>query len=72
MARVEGQLTLEKIGNETYKDPVLSQLRDEVLEGRTGDVERSLIKMRSPRIGIKHSELGSGSIHAQNIKPIHL
>ena len=35
-------------------------------------MERSLIRMRSPRIGIRQSELGSGSMHARNISPIHL
>ena len=72
VAEVEGQLTMEEIGNETFEDPILCQLREEVLQGRTGDVERSLIKMKSPRIGIKHSEQGSGPVHAHNIKPIHL
>ena len=47
-------------------------MREEVLQGRTGDVERSLIRMRSHRIGIRQSELGPGSMHARNIKPIHL
>ena len=28
--------------------------------------------MKSPRIGIKHSEQGSRPMHARNIKPIHL
>ena len=41
----EGQLTLEEIGNETYEDPILSQLRDEILEARTGDIKKSLIRM---------------------------
>ena len=68
MARVEGQLTLEEIGNETYEDPVLSQLRDEILEGRTGDIKRSLINMRSPRIEIKQSELEAGPVHAPEHK----
>ena len=28
--------------------------------------------MKSPRIGIRHYEQGSGPVHARNIKPIHL
>ena len=59
--RADGQLILEKIGDETYEDPVLSQLRDEVLEGRTGDIEMSLIRMRSPWSAIKQTKFGSSS-----------
>ena len=38
MAEATGQLTLEDIGKRTYEDPILCQLREEVLQGRTGDV----------------------------------
>ena len=72
MSETGGQMTLREIGEETYEDPILCQLREEVQQGRTGDAERSLIRMRSPRIGIRQSELGSESVHARNIKPIHL
>ena len=65
-------MTLEEIGEKTFEDPVLCQLREEVQKGRSGDVERSLIRMKSPRIGIKQTELGSEKMHARNIKPIHL
>ena len=72
MSETGGRMTLEEIGEKTFEDPVLCQLREEVQQGRTGDVERSLIRMRSPRIGIRQSELGSESMHARNIKPVHL
>ena len=72
ISETRGQLTLREIGEKTYEDPILYQLREEVLQGRTGDVERSLIRMRSPRIGIRQSELGPGSMHARNIKPIRM
>ena len=72
MTEFGGRMTLEEIGEMTTEDPILCQMREEIRKGRSGEVERSLIRMKSPRIGMKQTELGSETMHVRNIKPIHL
>ena len=61
-----------QIGAATDDDPVLATLHDGIVESMDDKIEVSLLRMKSPRIGIKPTEFGAGNPIMQNIKPIHL
>ena len=69
-ARTGIQITLSEIGAYTDEDGPLSSLRGHITEGRTSDVEKILLQLKTPKIGIRQLENGILKITA--IKPIHL
>ena len=46
-------------------------MRSHIVEGKTGEVEKSLLQLKTPRIGVKQLD-GDGLCKLQAIKPIHL